>query len=145
MATRKKKAAAAPAQPTYPHVPVNVQLKRIREANHGKKHVVILGSGMAGMVAAYELLSLGHKVDIIEASDRAGGRVRTHHFGGPSYVELGAMRVPPSHDYTHHYITAMGLGVIGRQAPERRWVPTIRQRLGSVKRRLAGLSYPLAG
>jgi len=109
MATRKKKAAAAPAPPTYPHVPVNVQLKRIREANHGKKHVVILGSGMAGMVAAYELLSLGHKVDIIEASDRAGGRVRTHHFGGPSYVELGAMRVPPSHDYTHHYITAMGL------------------------------------
>jgi hypothetical protein len=42
-------------------------------------------------------------------------------------------------------ITAMGLSVVGRQAPERRWVPTVRQRLGSVKRRLAGLSYPLAG
>jgi monoamine oxidase len=112
MATSRKKKATPPlppVPPVYPHVPVNVQLKRIREANHGKKHVVILGSGMAGMVAAYELLSLGHRVDVIEASERAGGRVRTHHFGGPSYAELGAMRVPPSHDYTHHYITAMGL------------------------------------
>jgi len=107
MASRKK--TQGPPAPTYPHVPVGVQLERIKKANHGRKRVVILGSGMAGMVAAYELLSLGHKVEIIEASRRAGGRVRTHHFGGPSYVELGAMRVPPSHDYTHYYITQMGL------------------------------------
>jgi len=106
MRTNKKD---GPPAPTYPHVPIGVQLKRIKEANHGRKHVVILGSGMAGMVAAYELMSLGHTVEIIEASARAGGRVRTHHFGGPSYVELGAMRVPPSHDYTHYYISRMGL------------------------------------
>jgi len=106
MATTKKQ---GPPAPTYPHVPIGEQLKRIKKANHGRKHVVILGSGMAGMVAAYELLSLGHTVEIIEASARAGGRVRTHHFGAPSYVELGAMRVPPSHDYTHYYITQMGL------------------------------------
>ena len=64
---------------------------------------------MAGLVAAYELTRLDHTVDIIEASSRTGGRVWTHHFKDESYNELGAMRIPPSHDYTHYYIRQMGL------------------------------------
>lgn len=93
----------------YPHVPISTILAEIRAQNTGPRHVVILGAGMAGLVAAYELLQLGNTVEIIEASGGAGGRVHTHYFKDGSYAELGAMRVPITHDYTHHYIAAMGL------------------------------------
>jgi monoamine oxidase len=93
----------------YPHVPIGTILKEIQEQNTGPRHVVILGAGMSGLVAAYELLKLGNTVEIIEASPAAGGRVHTHHFKDGSYAELGAMRVPITHDYTHYYITEMGL------------------------------------
>lgn len=93
----------------YPHKPVDVALEEIRRHSGSPRHVVILGAGMSGLVAAYELLNVGHTVEIIEASPAAGGRVHTHHFKDGSYAELGAMRVPITHDYTHHYITAMGL------------------------------------
>lgn len=77
----------------------------------GKK-VVILGAGIAGLVAAYELERLGHEVEIIEASDRIGGRIWTHYFGDGedrAYGELGAMRIPSDHEYTLHYVREMGL------------------------------------
>jgi monoamine oxidase len=69
-----------------------------------KKHVVILGGGIAGLTAAYELTNLGHTVEIIEASNRYGGRIWTHTFKSGEYGELGAMRIPASHDYARHYI-----------------------------------------
>ncbi|MFI5185174.1 MAG: flavin monoamine oxidase family protein [Chitinophagales bacterium] len=39
--------------------------------------IIIVGGGMAGLMAAKELLSQGHVVTIVEASDRLGGRVYT--------------------------------------------------------------------
>ena len=42
------------------------------------KRVAIIGGGPAGLIAAYELLkSDGIEIDILEASDRVGGRVLT--------------------------------------------------------------------
>ena len=41
------------------------------------KTVVIIGAGMSGLVAAYELAQAGHTVHIVEAQHRVGGRVRT--------------------------------------------------------------------
>lgn len=105
-------AAPCPDKPVdnaYPHKPVHEALEEIRRENGPPRHVVILGAGMSGLVAAYELLKLGHTVEIIEASSAAGGRVHTHYFKDGSYAELGAMRVPITHDYTHHYINEMGL------------------------------------
>ena len=83
-------------QSTYPHVPIAEMLQRIRKDNagHGTKHVVILGAGIAGLVAAYELQQLGHIATILEGSERVGGRILTHRFKDGSYNELGAMRVP---------------------------------------------------
>jgi monoamine oxidase len=40
-------------------------------------HVVILGAGIAGLTAAYELQKAGYKVTILEAKARAGGRSYT--------------------------------------------------------------------
>lgn len=98
-----------PVDNAYPHVPIHTILDEIRRENTGPRHVVILGAGMSGLVAAYELLKLGNTVEIIEASRAAGGRVHTHYFKDGSYAELGAMRVPITHDYTHYYISEMGL------------------------------------
>ena len=77
-----------------------------------KKHITVLGAGIAGLVAAYELEKMGHTVDIMEASNRIGGRVWTHRFGTEKdapYAELGAMRIPSDHQHTLHYVEEMGL------------------------------------
>jgi len=39
--------------------------------------VVVLGAGIAGLVAAYELQQAGYKVSVLEARDRVGGRAWT--------------------------------------------------------------------
>ena len=41
------------------------------------KHIIIIGTGMAGLVAAHELVKVGYKVTILEAQDRIKGRVKT--------------------------------------------------------------------
>jgi monoamine oxidase len=50
--------------------------------------VLILGAGMAGLTAAYELRNAGYKVHILEYNRRAGGRAWTIR-GGDTYTELG--------------------------------------------------------
>jgi len=70
------------------------------------KKVVILGAGMAGLVAGYELSQLGHDVTILEARMRPGGRVHTLHepFSDGLYAEAGAARIPDNHDLTLKYV-----------------------------------------
>jgi monoamine oxidase len=50
--------------------------------------VLILGAGIAGMVAAYELRQAGYQVQILEYNQRAGGRCWSLR-GGDEYTELG--------------------------------------------------------
>lgn len=58
--------------------------------------VCIVGAGMAGIYTAYLLDALGFSYDILESSDRAGGRVLTHRFSDVThdYYDAGAMRFP---------------------------------------------------
>jgi monoamine oxidase len=55
--------------------------------------VLILGAGLAGMVAAYELRQAGYKVQLLEYNHRPGGRNWTLR-GGDTYTEMGG--------YTQH-------------------------------------------
>ncbi|MCX4749996.1 FAD-dependent oxidoreductase [Kitasatospora sp. NBC_01287] len=77
-----------------------------------RKRVTVLGAGVAGLVAAYELERLGHSVEVLEGHLRVGGRIRTHRFlpgrAGP-LVELGAMRLPATHHRTMRYLRKLGL------------------------------------
>ena len=50
--------------------------------------ILILGAGMAGLVAAYELRRAGYTVKVLEYNHRAGGRSWTLR-GGDEYTELG--------------------------------------------------------
>jgi monoamine oxidase len=73
------------------------------------KRVGVIGAGIAGLVAAYELEHAGHDVTVYEATSRAGGRIHTYHFGEGLYGELGAMRIPSNHRCTLHYVDSLGL------------------------------------
>ncbi len=74
---------------------------------------IVVGAGLAGLVAAYELERQGWQVTVLEARDRVGGRVVTRRSpflagqraeGGGEYID--SLRVHPQ---MHHYIRAMGL------------------------------------
>ena len=75
------------------------------------RKVLVLGAGMAGLVAAYELSKLGHDVTILEARMRPGGRVHTlrEPFADGLYAEAGAARIPDTHDLTLKYVKEFGL------------------------------------
>ncbi|WP_406065846.1 FAD-dependent oxidoreductase [Streptomyces sp. NBC_01077] len=92
-------------------------------ARRGER-VLILGAGVAGLTAAYELSTLGYDVTVLEAQQRVGGRnrtaragdelyeiddrtgaaVRTHtcRFDDGLYLNLGPGRIP------HHHRRVLG-------------------------------------
>ncbi len=79
--------------------------------NSPAKKVLILGAGMAGLVAAYELSKLGHDVTVLEARARPGGRVHTlrEPFSDGLFAEAGAARIPNTHELTLKYVKTFDL------------------------------------
>jgi len=84
-------------------------LAQLPTSAHGTE-VAIVGAGIAGLVAAYELMKLGLKPVVYEAS-RMGGRLRSQPFEGGQGViaELGGMRFPASGTAFYHYVDLLGL------------------------------------
>lgn len=79
-------------------------------AEHHGAEVAIVGAGVAGVVAALELMKLGLKPVLYEAG-RLGGRLRSQPFEGAEGViaELGGMRFPVSSTAFFHYLDQVGL------------------------------------
>jgi monoamine oxidase len=84
-------------------------LGSVPELRHGTE-VAVIGAGLSGLVAAYELLKLGLRPVVYE-SDRIGGRLRTASFASaPDVVaDLGGMRFPESGKAFYHYVELLGL------------------------------------
>ncbi|HRP98095.1 MAG TPA: NAD(P)/FAD-dependent oxidoreductase [Rhodocyclaceae bacterium] len=72
--------------------------------------VAVVGAGMAGMTAAYELMKLGLRPVVYE-SRRIGGRLHSEPFKCADGIiaELGGMRFPRSSAAFFHYVERFGL------------------------------------
>lgn len=87
------------------------------------QQVLVLGGGLAGLSAAYELQNLGHTVTVLEAQSRPGGRVRTvrEPFAPGLYTEAGPETIPAVHDLTQHYARELGLRLVPITVPGTRF------------------------
>lgn len=72
--------------------------------------VVVVGAGLAGLIAARTLLGQGHTVRVLEARDRVGGRLLNHTFPGGPTVELGGQWVGPTQDRVMALADELGIG-----------------------------------
>ncbi|GLX79754.1 hypothetical protein tinsulaeT_30940 [Thalassotalea insulae] len=77
------------------------------------QQVVIIGAGISGLIAGYELQRAGHSVTILEARERVGGRVHTlvSPFTNGQFAEAGASRIPSTHNLTLAYAQHFSLAL----------------------------------
>jgi len=91
------------------------------------KQVLILGAGLAGMAAAYELGKLGYRCQLLEARDRTGGRCWSVRKGSSNtesgqgfhkanftegqYFNAGPSRIPHHHALTLHYCRELNVPI----------------------------------
>jgi monoamine oxidase len=73
--------------------------------------VVVVGAGIAGLVAARELVKAGRSVMVVEARDRVGGRTWSHEVAPGVFAELGGTWVGPTQDRVLALIDDLGLNL----------------------------------
>ena len=142
--------------------PAGAENFRLPVGSGNGRSVVILGAGIAGLVAAYELQKAGYRVTVLEARDRIGGRVWTvrggdqvEQIGRPDqratfdpglYFNAGAARIPSSHRVILGYARRFGVKMEtfvnsnrsagwdfgGKVQPERRMVFDMHGRLSEL-------------
>lgn len=77
------------------------------------RKIVVLGGGLAGLSAGYELTRAGHDVKVLEAQERPGGRVLTlRAFDEGLYGDAGAARIPDNHEWTLRYVKEFNLKLL---------------------------------
>jgi monoamine oxidase len=84
---------------------------RKRSAATERTRVVVVGAGLAGLAAAYELTRAGVEVLVLEARGRPGGRVHTLRdpFDDGLYAEAGAVFIPGHHAQTLRFVRELGV------------------------------------
>lgn len=113
------------------------------------KHIIIVGAGLAGLVSASLLKNAGHKVTILEANSRVGGRVYTLRspFSNGLYFNTGPMRIPEVHALTLAYIHKFHLPTnifINRTLMDIIYVNGITTRLSIFEQNPSVLKYPVS-
>jgi monoamine oxidase len=95
------------------------------QGNGNGKRIIILGAGMAGLAAAYELGKVGYECTVLEVRNRPGGRIwtirkgtketeidgaeQTCGFDEGQYFNAGAMRIPHHHESVIRYCRELGV------------------------------------
>jgi lysine-specific histone demethylase 1 len=74
----------------YINYGIFTKLQEVKEKRREK--IIVIGAGVAGLIAAQKLQSFGFEVIVLEARDRVGGRVATFRKGN-YLADLGAMVV----------------------------------------------------
>jgi oxygen-dependent protoporphyrinogen oxidase len=70
--------------------------------------VVVIGAGIAGLVAAHRLAEAGVKVRVLEAGDTVGGRMTTDHIDG-FIIDRGAQFLSTAYTHLPKLVTELGL------------------------------------
>ena len=107
------------------------------------KSVLVLGAGLAGLAAAYELDKAGYDVRVLKARSRPGGRVRTYRdpFADGLYAEMGAEYVD-GHDATaRKYCKEFGLKIMTAKLYDGIFVRNRRFRMDSFQKNKELLPY----
>ncbi|TQK68360.1 FAD-dependent oxidoreductase [Nocardioides sp. SLBN-35] len=74
-----------------------------------KVDVVVVGAGLAGLVAARRIRGAGHSVLVVEARDRVGGRVLNHELPTGGTIEAGGAFVGPTQDHVKGLAHKLGI------------------------------------
>lgn len=109
-----------------PAAPMNT-IRANKNRSNDTPPVVILGAGLAGLTASYELQKLGIPSVILEARNRPGGRLwtvrggdseteitgesQTCEFTEGNYFNVGPARIPHHHEVSMHYCRELGLNL----------------------------------
>jgi monoamine oxidase len=78
--------------------------------------VVVIGAGLAGLSCADALVQQGVDVIVLEARDRVGGRVFSHHFTDGQTCERGAEFIDSNHTDVLGLVSRLGLTLTDRSA-----------------------------
>lgn len=83
--------------------------------------IVVVGAGIAGLIAAFELMQSGHYVTLFEARMRPGGRIHTmrDQFSDGLYAEAGAFDFGESYTTLNRYIRMFDLSLEQMGAAEK--------------------------
>ncbi|WDU81978.1 FAD-dependent oxidoreductase [Caloramator sp. Dgby_cultured_2] len=82
-------------------------IEKIASKEQGKKFkVAIIGAGLSGLCAAYELNKIGCDITIFEASNRIGGRVKTHFLTSPK-INMASLVLCAFHPPTKQHGTIL--------------------------------------
>ena len=73
--------------------------------------VIVVGAGLAGLIAARDLLANGLSVLVLEARERVGGRLLNHTLENGAVVELGGQWVGPTQDRVLALAQEIGVGL----------------------------------
>jgi monoamine oxidase len=82
--------------------------------SRGPLKVIVVGAGLAGLAAAYELVAMGHTVTVLEAQKRPGGRVHTlrEPFADNLFAEAGAIDFSSSYRHMMRYLKLFSLSAV---------------------------------
>ncbi|HSE41189.1 MAG TPA: NAD(P)/FAD-dependent oxidoreductase, partial [Acidobacteriota bacterium] len=107
------------------------------------KSVLILGAGLAGLAAAYELNRSGIQVTVLEARSRPGGRVNTYRdpFADGLYAEMGAEYVDAADEFDHRYCKEFDLKVMTAKLYDAIFVRGQKFKMSELKTRNQTLPY----
>lgn len=73
--------------------------------------VIVIGAGLAGLLAAWRIGWAGRHVCVLESSERIGGRILTGHFANGQRIEWGPMGIDAQQKRTLQLIDELGLQV----------------------------------